>query len=341
MRECPLMSRIMLGRRQSLLGLTAGLGALSMPFVQTARAAGTPVKLVTSWYTQAEFGGFYQALAKGYYAREGLDVTIEAASPQMNVPQLLAAGRADFITGYDFQLLSAVASGIPLVAVASTFQHDQQGLMTHAGVTDLQQLNNHPILIASSSHATFWPWLRKRFGYAEEQARPYSFNLQPFFFDKTMAVQAYASSELWDAKLKNVPVEFFLFKDLGYPPYGAPMVTTQQMVKTDKNKVNSFVKASLLGWSDYFQDPTSGNALILKANPNMTPEHLTFGYEGLKKANVLLSDDVRTKGLGAMTTARWQATRDFMVNQNLLPADADWKSAFTTEFVDNLRIMPT
>ena len=128
-----------------------------MPFISRAQNAGTPVKLITSWYAQAEFGGFYQALGKGYYAQEGLDVTIEAASPQMNVPQLLAAGRADFITGYDFQLLSAVASGIPLVAVASTFQHDQQGLMTHAGVKDLAQLRDHQILIAASSHATFCP----------------------------------------------------------------------------------------------------------------------------------------------------------------------------------------
>ncbi|WP_215750324.1 MULTISPECIES: ABC transporter substrate-binding protein [unclassified Gluconobacter] len=334
------MSRMSLSRRQTLLGLAGSLGGLSMPLISRAQNAGTPVKLITSWYAQAEFGGFYQALAKGYYAQEGLDVTIEAASPQMNVPQLLAAGRADFITGYDFQLLSAVASGIPLVAVASTFQHDQQGLMTHAGVTDLAQLREHPILIAASSHATFWPWLKNRFGYREEQARPYSFNLQPFFLDPEMAVQAYASSELWDARQKGMPVEFFLFKDLGYPPYGAPMATTQHMVATDKKKVSGFVKASLMGWRDYFQNPDPGNALILKANPNMTLEHLAFGYAGLKKADALSSPDVKERGLGAMTLARWQATRDFMVSQNLLPADADWTSAFTTEFVDTLRVMP-
>ncbi|MDT8872174.1 ABC transporter substrate-binding protein [Komagataeibacter rhaeticus] len=123
---------------------------------------------------------FYEALAKGYYASEGLDVQIEAASPQMNVPQLLLAGRADFITGYDFQVLSAVASGIPLVAVASTFQHDQQGLMTHDGITSPEQLRGHPILIASSSHATFWPWLKEKYGFDDSQAARYTFNLQPF-----------------------------------------------------------------------------------------------------------------------------------------------------------------
>jgi NitT/TauT family transport system substrate-binding protein len=39
-----------------------------------------------------------------------------------------------------------------------------------------------------------------------------------------------------------------------------------------------------------------------------------------------------------MTEARWQQTRDFMVKGGLLKADVDWKQAFTTEFVKDLRI---
>lgn len=38
--------------------------------------AGDKVVLLTSWYAQAEQGGFYQALADGLYEKEGLDVSI-------------------------------------------------------------------------------------------------------------------------------------------------------------------------------------------------------------------------------------------------------------------------
>lgn len=322
------------------MALAGGATGLSMPSIRRARAA-TPIRFVTSWYAQAEFGGFYEALAKGYYAAEGLDVQIEAASPQMNVPQLLLAGQADFITGYDFQVLSAVASGIPLVAVASTFQHDQQGLMTHDDITSLEQLRGHPILIASSSHVTFWPWLREKYGFDESQAARYTFNLQPFFANPSTAVQAYASSEVWDAQRNNVPVRFFPFAGLGYPPYGAPIVTTRQKVAGQNDTVRSFVKASLMGWRDYMDDPTLGNGLILRANTRMTPEHLAFGITTLKNAGVLFSPDTATRGLGAMTATRWKATRDFMVSHGLLAENADWQSAFTTSFVDTLRIMPS
>ena len=53
----------------------------------------------TDWFPQAEHGGFYQALAKGYYKQGGLDVTIKMGGPQVNGLQLLAAGQVDCFMG--------------------------------------------------------------------------------------------------------------------------------------------------------------------------------------------------------------------------------------------------
>ncbi|NTW39942.1 MAG: ABC transporter substrate-binding protein, partial [Cellulomonadaceae bacterium] len=36
----------------------------------------TPVKLQLQWLTQAQFAGYYAAVAQGYYEDEGLDVEI-------------------------------------------------------------------------------------------------------------------------------------------------------------------------------------------------------------------------------------------------------------------------
>ena len=58
--------------------------------------------------------------------------------------------------------------------------------MTHDDVADIAALKGKPILIAGSSRITFWPWLRAKYGFTDDQIRPYTFNLQPFFADKTM-----------------------------------------------------------------------------------------------------------------------------------------------------------
>ena len=51
------------------------------------------------WKAEAEYGGYYQALATGLYARRNLSVTIHEGGPQINHMQLLMAGRLDLNLG--------------------------------------------------------------------------------------------------------------------------------------------------------------------------------------------------------------------------------------------------
>src|SRR3954466_3766161 len=127
------------------------------------------VTILTSWFAQAEHGGFYQAKATGLYEKAGLDVTIKMGGPQVNGQQLLLAGETDLMMGYDIQVMKAREQNVPLVTVASSFQFDLQGLMAHGDVTDITTLKGHPILIAGTSRTTFWPWLRARYGFTDDQ----------------------------------------------------------------------------------------------------------------------------------------------------------------------------
>ncbi len=74
------------------------VSAARLRWRRPARAA-THITFVTDWKAQAEHGGFYEALAEGLYAKRGLDVTIREGGPDVNVPQLLAGGAADFGIG--------------------------------------------------------------------------------------------------------------------------------------------------------------------------------------------------------------------------------------------------
>src|ERR1700729_2503634 len=131
-------------RKVILAALVAGL---TLP----AQAA-TTIRFVTDWKAQAEHGGFYQALAEGLYAKRGLDVRIIQGGPDVNVPQLLAGGAADFGMGSNsFIALNMVRTGVPLRAVMAIFQKAPQILMSHPrrDINSIADMRGKPVLVSA------------------------------------------------------------------------------------------------------------------------------------------------------------------------------------------------
>src|SRR5215469_16781972 len=247
---------------------------LAAAWFSSAALAADKVTFLTSWFAQAEHGGFYQAKATGLYEQAGLDVTLKMGGPQVHGMHLLLAGETDFMMGYDLQVLKMLEQGLPVITVAASFQYDLQGIMAHAQVAGLGDLKDKTILVATAGRTTWWPWLKAKFSYTDEQTKPYTFNLQPFFADKNVVQQSYPSSEPFQAKLQGVPVKFFLFARDGYPPYGTTMVTTRGFADTKPDITARFVKASLEGWKSYLTNPAPANALIRTDNPKMSDEQI-------------------------------------------------------------------
>jgi NitT/TauT family transport system substrate-binding protein len=300
------------------------------------------VTLLSSWYAQAEHGGFYQALAKGLYKKHGMDVTIRMGGPQVNGMQLMMAGQADMHMGYDFQVLKSLEQGLTPVTVATSFQHDLQGMLTHDDVKSLADLKGKTILVATAGRTSWWPWLKGKYGYTDDQVRPYTFNLQPFFADKSFAQQGYLSSEPLQAEKNGVKAKFFLFAHEGFPPYGTTIVATQRMAKEKPDLVARFVRASMEGWRSYLEEgmKAAGNDLIRKDNPNMRDDQIAYGIAKLKEYKLVTGGDAAKMGIGVMTDDRWKKTYDYMVSAELLKPGVDYRQAYTTQFVKDLRVMP-
>jgi len=306
--------------------------------LRPARAA-TKIRFLTNWFAQAEHGGFYAAKAAGLYEAAGLDVDIAMGGPQVNGTQLLAGGAADIIIGYDIQTLLSVEKGLPLVAIGAVNQFDLQGILAHKNVTSLAGLKGHTVLLASTAYATFWPWLKLKYGFTDDMAGTYTFNLQPFFVDPAVAQQAYVTSEPYEAQKHGVAYNFFLFAKDGYPPYSSTLVTTRGFMAQNSDAVARFMRASMQGWKTYLQSPAPGNALIKSANPKMTADQLAYSVAKFKQLKVVTGGDAATLGIGTMTDARWEKTRDFLVAANVLKASTDWKQAYTLRYVQGMRIV--
>jgi NitT/TauT family transport system substrate-binding protein len=320
--------------------MTPRLLILAAILATGAAQAQAPVKLTfqSNWRAQAEHGGYYQAVATGIYAKHGLDVTVKPGGPQINNPQLLVAGAIDFSMGSDgFNGLNFVKNEIPLVVVASLFQKDPRVLIAHPGQGNdsLAALKGKPILIASASRNNYWQFLRAKYGYTDDQIRPYTFNMAPFLADKATIQQGFLTSEPLKAQQAGIKPVVHLLADNGYVSYATTLETRSQLVKEKPDVVQRFVNATIEGWYSYmYGDRSAANALIKKDNPEMGDDQLAYSHAKMLEYGIVDSGDALKLGIGAMTAARWREFADSMVKAGVYPADIDVAKAYTLQFVN-------
>lgn len=296
------------------------------------------VSFGTDWKAEAEHGGYYQAIATGIYRQHGLEVNLRQGGPQVNHAQLLAAGRLDFnLAPNSFIPLNFVRENIPMVAVAALFQKDPSVLIAHPGQGNdsLAALKGKPIMIGSDTRITSWMFLKSKYGYTDDQIRPYTFSVAPFLADPKAIQQGYLSSEPFTIEQQGVKPVVLLLADAGYSSYGSLIQTSDKLVRDKPDLVQRFVDASIDGWYSYlYGDPSPGNALIKRDNPEMTDALLAYGIAKLKEYGIVDSGDAERDGIGAMTEARWRDFFDTMAKAGVYPQDLDFHKAFTLQFVD-------
>jgi len=327
-----------LSRRKTLAAIGgAALVSAAPPFLPRATAQGlTKVSFQTGWLAQAEHGGAYQALATGLYKEHGLEVEIRPGGPQVNVVQLFMAGSSDFAEADGFRTFSFAQDKMPGVAVAAFFQKDPRVLLSHPGVghDTLAALKGKPLLVATAGRQTYWLWLKSKFGFTDDQLRPYAFSIAPWLVDKQVSMQGYLTSEPFAARKAGVEPVVHLLADQGFDNYQAVLLASPKTIQDKPELVQRFVDATAKGWASYLHgDPAPGNELIKKANPQMGDDLLAYAIEAMKRNGIVETADTRTGGLGTMSEARWQRFYDAMVAAGAQKPGVDVRSAYTMQFI--------
>ncbi len=323
------------------IALTLAIAFVQGPLAAPAQAPAPALEKATlfiGWRAEAEWGGFFQAVAAGIYRKYGLDVEIRLGSPQSNPAQLLLGGRTDFTLGSSGTAINAVREGVSIVQVAALYQKDPSVLIAHPGqgIERIEQIKGRTVMVGALGMQTYWPFLRARYGFSDDQVKPYTFSLAPFLADDRLVQQGFATDEplaLRKAGVAN-PVTFLL-ADYGYDPYVTTIATTADTIAKRPAFVQKFVSASIEGWYSYlYGNPAPGNALIKQNNPDMTDDEIAFAIKVLKDRGLVDSGDAKQLGIGAMTDARWAHFYKQMSDAGVFPPGLDVKKAYTLQFVD-------
>ena len=312
---------------------------LSLLLISGAARANDKVTFGLDWKAEAEYGGYYQAVATGIYAKHGLDVTIQQGGPQVNHTQLLLAGRLDFnISSNAFLALNFVKENIPFRAVAGMFQKDPVVLIAHPGQGNdsFPALKGKPIMISADSRVGWWTYLKAKYGYSDSQIRPYTFNLAPFLADKNAIQQGYLGSEPFSVQqAAHFEPVVLLLGDTGFKGYASMIATSDKKIEQQPDLVKRFIDASVEGWYSYlYGDPAPGNELIKQANPEMNDALIAYGLSSMKAHGILDSGDALTLGIGAMNAERWAEFYQTVSGAGVYPKGLDVTKAYTLQFVN-------
>lgn len=317
------------------------LVAIATSCLACASQAQEKVVLAINWKAQGHHGGFYQALADGTYKRFGLEVEIQQGGPQVMNRPLLPVGKIDFLMTSNLLLtFDQIKNGVPVTVVGAIFQKDPQAILAHPGQgydrwPDLK--NARTVLVSKDGQFSFWQWMKSDHGFKDEQVKPYTFNLGAFLADKKSLQQGYAVSEPINVKRQaGFDPVIHLLADHGFSTYASTIETRTELVRKRPELVRKFMDATIIGWYNFlYGDRTAARAAIIKANPDMSDEHIEAAVRILIDQGIVDSGDALSKGIGAMSEARIRDFHDKMVKAGLYkPGEVDLAKVADSQFVN-------
>ncbi len=304
--------------------ITRMLVTLALVF-SAGSQAGTPVTLQLHWLHQFEFAGYYAALHKGYFAEEGLDVTILSGGPGISAIARVASGEAEFGVASS-ELLLARLNGQPVVALAPIFQHSAAVFLTGADsdVRSPQDMIGKRVEMGDLiSDAEAWATLRAE---GVDTGRishvPSTFGVQALIEGRSEVISAYITNQPYQLSRRNIPYRIIRPQVYGIDFYGDILFTSEQQLAAQPKQVDAFLRASLRGWQYAFAHSDEIIDLISRgySSDELQMDPAKLRYERDQMEQLVMPQLIR---IGHSNPGRWQHMADTFASIGLVPADYD------------------
>ncbi len=256
----------------------AAASVVALGLMSTAANAADKVVLQLKWVTQAQFGGYYVAKAKGFYDEVGLDVEIKPGGPDIAPPQVIAGGGADVIVDWMPSALASREKGVPLVNIAQPFK--RSGMMLtcrkETGITKPEEFKGKTLGVwFFGNEYPFLSWMSQlgiptQGGADGVTVVKQGFNVDPLIQKQADCISTMTYNEYWqviDAGIKEEDLVVFKYEDQGVATLEDGLYVLEDKLKDAAfvEKMAKFVKASMKGW-DYARANSDEAAMIVLEN---------------------------------------------------------------------------
>ncbi|MBI3514752.1 MAG: ABC transporter substrate-binding protein [Proteobacteria bacterium] len=295
---------------------TSCLIALALLALAPAAArAETEVKFVLDWALQGNHAMWAIALDKGYFAREGLKVTMDRGFGSGDSTIKVGSGTYD-IGFSDVNGLVKFNAENPTHAVISVLQVFDN-LLAAVVTLKAKNIKTPQDLVGKTLASPDGEGSRLLFpAFARankiDPASVKWISVTPQMREtllvqgQTDAITGFTSTAIFNIKNAGVPVGDIVtmpYPEYGVNLYGNSINTTAAYAEKNPQVVAGFVRASIAGWRDMVRDPKGAMAFLKKRDPLINEQlELDRLQHVLDKA--LLTPAIKAKGLGTVDPER-------------------------------------
>ncbi|HLI11640.1 MAG TPA: ABC transporter substrate-binding protein [Alphaproteobacteria bacterium] len=333
------MSEIKLSRRRMIATMAAT--AASPLFARSSSAKElTKASLRLKWLASAQFVGYYVAKDKGWYAEEGLDLTINPGGPNIIGENMVASGSDTFgHAGGAASLLQARSKQMPIVGIGMLFQETPYRFIAlpKSGIKKFSDVKGKTISTWFTGPQFILQGVLKSQGIPLDSVhiQAQAASMVPFTEGKVDVATATLYDELPVLKREGI-TDLVVFNpaQMGVNLPNESIIVNEKTVKENPKLVQGFLTASLRGWVYALEHRKEAIDILMKSLPGGNRVHQEDELAQIPA--LLLYGDGRTKGIGYIDMKALEFTNKFLVDNGVIKQAVDVEKAVDRTFWEHV-----
>jgi NitT/TauT family transport system substrate-binding protein len=326
------------------------LVAAAVSVLLTAAAAPAQTPRLQQWKFTLDFivqgpqAPFLVAQDKGYYRREGLDVTIDRGFGSADAVTKIASGAytlgyADINSMIEF---NARNPGRELVAIAIVLNAPPFAILTlrREGIARPIDLYGKRLgAPAGDAPRRLWPLFARAVGMHPDAVTWITMDVplrEPMLVrGEVNAISGFYFTSFINLKTARVDpndIVAFMYHDQGLPLYGNAIIAPPSLLEREPAAVRGFLRAFIQAVRDSIQNPAEAVASVKRRDP-LVNEAVELERLQLAIRDNIVTADVRSHGFGAIKAERMARSIDLLADAFGLPAKPAWQRVFTDRFL--------
>jgi NitT/TauT family transport system substrate-binding protein len=299
--------------------------------------ANDAVSLRLNWYLGGLHVPFYYGRDEGFFAEEGIDLTINEGRGSGNTVQVVAAGSDTFGMADSSSLIGLAAQGAEIKSVMSLLNSTGFSVVSlaEAGIREPKDLEGKSLAVSPGDPLA---------QLLEAVAKANDVDLSTITFvqvDPAAKVVTVLEKRA-DALLGGADDQYFLIKYQGQEPHalrysehganivGMTILTSTDLIENNPDLVERFVRASVRSWEAAIENPEAAVEAGVREKPDLNTQST---LDQLMVDIELLRSPASPDRIGYGAEEDWTRTIDLLKEYRELETDQDWTAFHTNDFI--------